>query len=317
MSKASLLTLRPWLLAAVLVTTGSGMGLSTRAEAQTLRPATPPPAQIATLGQPVPTQPSSRDLAPGSEFKDCMYCPNMMVVPAGEFLMGSPASEAGRDPDEGPQRLVRVGSFAVMTHEVTQREWSWCVRDGACQEATNLGAAFDEGWGMNRAVVNVSIKDTTAYRNWLRRISGEEYRLLEEAQWEYAARAGTTTPWPSGDSLRADDANFAATGLGRPGGIFPANAFGLHDMHGNVWEWVSECYEPQTTRPTCPDQRYVVRGGSFTDEATDLRSASRRAWHGNARLRNVGFRLARPHSSNPLDSRWLRRAPASTDPTRP
>ena len=330
MSKASLLTLRPWLLAAVLVTTGSGMGLSTRAEAQTLRPATPPTAGIATLGRPVPTQPSrrsSRDLAPGMLFEDdCLGCPEMVVMPAGEFLMGSPVTEVGRDPNEGPQRLVQVGSFTVMIHEVTRKQWDRCVQDGACRAGTSTGAGYDEGWDFREhqgidpgePVVNVSYLDATAYSNWLSRITGEDYRLLAEAEWEYAARAGTTTPWATGDALRADDANFAATGHGRPlGPHFPANAFGLYNMHGNVWEWVSDCNEPQGLRTLCPNWRYVVRGGSFTDEAKDLRSASRRAWDHSVRLRNVGFRLARSHSDYPLTPSRIRRGPAAADLARP
>lgn len=310
MSKASLLTLRPWLLAAVLVTTGSGMGLSTRAEAQTLRPATPPPAQIARLR---PISQSSADLPPGSRFRDCdrPVCPVMVVVPAREFLMGSPETEAGRDRDEGPQVLVQFGrrTFIIQEDEVSQADWNRCVEDGACRAVAfnGAGAGFEGDGSESLPVVNVSQSDAQVYINWMSRITGERYRLPNEAEWEYAARGGTTTPWATGDELRIDDANFAASGLGQPSSLrFPGNAFGLKNMHGNVWEWVSGCpfnrSPPYTS--SCPDPagRRIIRGGSFADDANALRSANRRAIYPEARLHNLGFRMARDDSGNLIDA---------------
>jgi formylglycine-generating enzyme required for sulfatase activity len=168
--------------------------------------------------------------------------------------MGSPASEAGRDAAEGPQRPVTIARpFAVGKYEVTFAEWDACVAAGGCSHRPG-----DNRWGRgSRPVINVSWDDITLeYLPWLSRKTGKTYRLLTEAEWEYAARGATSASAPSkaywwGDRASHEYANYGkdqcCDGLkqGRdqwvntaPVGQFPANPFGLHDMHGNVWEWV-------------------------------------------------------------------------------
>ena len=141
---------------------------------------------------------------PGRVFRDCDGCPEMVVVPAGEFMMGSPASEEGRNDDEGPQRRVTLRSFALGVTEVTFDEWDACVRDGGC----NGYRPDDQGWGRGaRPVINVNWEDAQAYVSWLSRVTGAAYRLPSESEWEYAARAGTTTPFHTGATISTDQAN--------------------------------------------------------------------------------------------------------------
>ena len=138
---------------------------------------------------------SPAQITPGSSFRDCPACPEMIVVPAGSFTMGSPDSEEGRSNDEGPQHKVSVRSFAFGKYEVTFEQWDACVAAGGCTHKPN-----DKGWGRSdRPVINVSWKDAQQYVRWLSRITGKPYRLPNEAEWEYAARAGTTTRYHWGD----------------------------------------------------------------------------------------------------------------------
>ena len=194
---------------------------------------------------------------PGRVFRDCAACPEMVVVPAGSFTMGSPASEKGRWDDEGPRHRVTIGySLAVGVYEVTFAEWDACVRAGACGRYR----PDDEGWGRGgRPVINVSWEDAREYVRWLSRETGAPYRLLSEAEWEYVARAGTETAryWgdsESGQCLNAngddDDVNctdgYANTA---PVGSFQPNTFGLYDVLGNVWEWTEDCWNRNYSGP--------------------------------------------------------------------
>ena len=150
-----------------------------------------------------------RCLKPGDSFKDCPDCPEMVVVPAGSFLMGSPPDEAGRNGNEGPQHRVVIGKpFAVGKFEVTFTEWDACVASGKCKRRPD-----DNGWGRGRLpVLNVSWDDITReYLPWLSGKTGKGYRLLTESEWEYAARAGTTTPFSTGPTITTDLANFDGT----------------------------------------------------------------------------------------------------------
>ena len=180
----------------------------------------------------------------GAVFRDCPECPEMVVVPAGSFMMGSPASEKDRDDDEGPvhrvNRVTIAAPFAVGVYEVTFDEWDACVRGGGCGGYRPV----DAGWGRGRRpVINVNWEDVRTYVDWLSRETGKDYRLLSEAEWEYAARAGTTTRYHWGDDIGRNRANcyYTYDGCGdswdhtAPVGSFGANGFGLHDMHGNVW----------------------------------------------------------------------------------
>ena len=181
----------------------------------------------------------------GSTFRDVPDAPEMVVIPAGRFVMGSPASEQGRSDDEGPQHEVHIARpFAVGRFQVTFDEWDACVAAGGCKHRPK-----DEGWGRGkRPVINVSWEEAQAYVAWLSKKTGQQYRLLSEAEWEYAARAGTTTRYPWGDDPGVNRANFDGSGSQwsskqtAPVGSFEPNAFGLHDMIGNVLEWVQDCW---------------------------------------------------------------------------
>jgi len=237
---------------------------------------------------------------PGTSFRDCdEVCPEMVVVPAGSFTMGSPPNEKNRGDDEGPQRRVTIAKpFAAGKYEVTFAEWDACVADGGCSHKPE-----DEGWGRGkRPVINVSWDDVTKqYLPWLSRKTGHTYRLLTEAEWEYVARAGTTTAFWWGNSFDRSRANKNVS-KSVPVGAYDANAFGLHDTQGNVWEWVQDCYDAKAyrTAPTngapVPDKSNcsrVVRGGSWINGSGKLRAASRN-WNGPVnRSILLGFRVAR------------------------
>jgi len=233
-------------------------------------------------------------------FRDCQDCPEMVEVAAGRFTMGS----VDGDPDEKPAHEVVIPEpFAVGKFEVTFAEWEACARDGGCLKNKTPG---DEGWGKGRRpVINVSWNDAGEYLLWLSRKTGKTYRLLTEAEWEYVARAGTATPYAFGETVDKQQAKFKdgppGTGQSVEVGSFAANAWGLHDMHGNVWEWVEDCYLPDyveapsdgsaRVNPGCPSR--VLRGGSWDYDARDLRSAVRYRLPPIYRIDEVGFRVAR------------------------
>jgi formylglycine-generating enzyme required for sulfatase activity len=235
----------------------------------------------------------------GKTFKECDACPEMVVIPEGEILMGSPASEVGRSDDEGPQHRVRVERLAVGKYEVTHGQWKACVRDGACRQEKGVG----ETWGGDdHPVVNVNWNDAQGYVAWLSRTTGATYRLLTEAEWEYAARAGTTGPrWWGGsvdeacryanvanpetkqkyahflmrDPFGCDDGWIETS----PAGRFLPNRWGLHDMLGNVWELVEDCWDAKAYQSAAKDARAqtvsgcdkrVARGG-FLDQQSEIR----------------------------------------------
>jgi formylglycine-generating enzyme required for sulfatase activity len=244
---------------------------------------------------------------PGSTFRDCPDCPEMVVVPAGSFMMGSPMGEEGRGKNEGPQRTVTIAKpFAVGKFEVTFAEWDVCVAAGGC-----LHKPSDSDWGRSRRpVINVSWDEiTNEFLPWLSRKSGKTYRLLTEAEWEYAARAGTTRPFSTGGAIATDQANFNGDFTSGSSvrqktvevGSFKPNGFGLHDMHGNVGEWVEDCYKDTYPAAStdgsavistgCTDR--VLRGGSWDNPPWLLRSAFRERNSPHFRRNSYGFRLAR------------------------
>ena len=268
-------------------------------------------------------------------FKECDYCPEMVAVPAGNFIMGSPGSEIGRDKDEGPQQLVTIErSFAVGKFEVTVAQYKVFVDEtgqpvDSCDmwvitDATPIAPGFPQG-GSHPAVC-ISWHDAKAYTAWLSKKVGKEYRLLTEAEWEYAARAGTTSRFYFGD----DDGqicNYANSadqphrkfvpGAAKcrdgyiytaPVGTFAPNAFGLYDMLGNAWEWVEDCAHdnykdmPAATKQTgaawtnenCTSR--IMRGGGWSNPPNLVRSAQRFRWSNikpNFRNNRIGFRVAR------------------------
>ena len=253
-----------------------------------------------------------KEIAGAKVFQDCDSCPEMVVIPAGRYEMGSPEWEVGRDESEDPVHWVTIAEpLAVGVYEVTFAEWDACVSEGGCYGSR----PDDRGWGRGRRpVVNVSWEDARAYVGWLSRKTRQGYRLLSESEWEYAARAGTTSPFHYGGTVSTEQANYAGDstyGSGRKGeyrkrtlpvGTFPPNEFGLHDVHGNVSEWVEDCWNGSyrgaprdggawTSRGSC-DAR-VLRGGSWFSRPRRLRSANRGGNATAVRFDFDGFRVAR------------------------
>ena len=251
---------------------------------------------------------------PGDVFRDTAEGPEMVVIPAGRFTMGSPSTETGRAGDEGPAHVVAIAkSFAAGKYEVTFAEWDACVVGGGC----NGYRPADQGWGRgSRPVINVSWEDAKAYVGWLSQRTGQQYRLLTESEWEYAARAGTSTRYWWGDLVGRGNANCDGCGTqwdGKqtaPAGSFKPNAFGLHDMLGNVLEWVEDCWHDRYTgAPTdgtawtvnCTDTSRGLRGGSWFYYSVNARSADRNCNYADVRdpgyadfrIGDYGFRVAR------------------------
>ena len=258
---------------------------------------------------------AERELQPTDAFKECTWCPEMLVIPAGRFLMGSREGE-GKD-TERPQHEVHIAQpFAVSKFEVTFDQWDACVAQRACKELS------DPGWErQNRPVINVSWRDTKDYLVWLSDVTGRRYRLLSEAEWEYAARAGSATEYHWGDGVGDGNANCDGCGSAwdraspAPVGSFKPNSFGLFDMHGNVAEWVEDTvsgtargYKGAPTDGSAwidaesPGRSEVgnelvamrvIRGGSFMGPAEWMRSASRSAYTSLNAFPGTGFRVAR------------------------
>ena len=238
---------------------------------------------------------------PGDTFRDCPGCPEMVVVPAGRFMMGS-TSGAGNERPVHPVTIARP--FAVGVYEVMFGEWDACVSGGGCGGYR----PGDEGWGRGRRpVINVSWKGAQAYVRWLSGKTGAEYRLLSESEWEYVARAGTRTRYWWGDGIGRNRANCDGCGSRwddertSPVGTFSPNAFGLYDVHGNVREWVEDCWNDSyhgapsdgSARTLGNCSRRVLRGGSWFDIPGNLRSANRNLNPSGIWNFFAGFRVAR------------------------
>ena len=293
--------------------------------------------RLASLGGTADAPRPGGGVRDGETFRDCPTCPELVVIPAGEFRMGSPGSEEGRRDTEGPQRRVRVERFALGRYEVTRGEYAAFVaatgRDGdRCRALNGTSLEWSDGasWrspGFPQTdedpAVCVSWDDARAYVRWLSGETGRRYRLPSESEWEYAARAGTTTSryWGAGPSGQCGNANGAdAAGKQRfrgwtwavscndgrvftaPVGTFAANPFGLFDMLGNVWEWVEDCWHDSyqgapsdarawTSSGDCG--RRVVRGGSWFNAAELLRPGARYRTATALRVSNQGFRVSR------------------------
>lgn len=271
----------------------------------------------------------SRD--PGTSFQECRNCPEMVVVPPGSFLMGSPEDEADRRENELQHWVTIERAFAMGRTEVTWDQWEACVRDTWCdgiaveRALTTLPGGEPNpdfvDWGRGtRPAVGMSWYDAQNFVGWLNWKTGEDdaYRLPSEAEWEYAARGGTTTPYPWGPQLDHNYGNFGIEGPGlggraegadvwvdepAPVASFPANAYGLHDMHGNLFEWVEDCYEPDyanapidgTANRSGDCAHRVFRDGTFLSNPYMQRSARRGApYWATERGRNyLGFRVAK------------------------
>jgi formylglycine-generating enzyme required for sulfatase activity len=286
-------------------------------EKQRVALATPPKAS-----QPVPTikpcgsdgikitvgQNEWRCFKPGAgkteTFKDCPTCPEMVVVPAGTFTMGSPPNEPQRDKDEVQVQVTIAAPFAVGRFAVTFDEWDACVAGGGC----NGFKPGDEGWGRGRRpAINVNWDDAKAYAAWLSRKTGKTYRLLSDAEREYVTRAATTTPYWWGSSITRKQANYgigsAPRFSGRAGPVdsFDPNPWGLYNVHGNVWEWTEDCWNDSNTdnpgdgsaRTFGDCSHRVIRGGSWASNPQGLRSAYRAMDGIDVRDNEEGFRVAR------------------------
>ncbi|MCP4384841.1 MAG: SUMF1/EgtB/PvdO family nonheme iron enzyme, partial [Hyphomicrobiales bacterium] len=244
----------------------------------------------------------------GDTFRDCPSCPEMTVVAGGSFAMGAGPDDPAAQTSEQPQRAVQIDRpFAVSRFEITFDDWETCALEGGC----NGHKPEDAGWSRGtRPVIYVSWDDAKVYVDWLRRKTGKAYRLLTEAEWEYAARAGTTTPFSTGASITTAQAVFDNSGvagdrddyLGKTVevGSYPPNPYGLHDMHGNVWEWVEDCWNDSHDGAPVDGSarggdctRRVVKGGAWYFEAEYLRAAARQSYPATSRLNVVGFRVAR------------------------
>lgn len=267
----------------------------------TARPAAPekPPREPARAAPAAPAAPPPVRTAGLNEIKDCPACPVLVAVPPGTFTMGSNSA----DPSERPAHKVSIGQpFAIGKYEVTAEQWRACVDAGGCPPvAANADApgnlpARDLGW-----------QDAQQYVKWLSKVSGKSYRLPTEAEWEYAARGGTATPYWWGEQMRTGTANCKE--CGEPwrqegpadAGSFAPNPFGLHDMNGSVWEWVSDCWHNSFKGAPADGRSWdeancrarVIRGGSWREGASYMLSSTRFRYDASVRHSQNGFRVVR------------------------
>ena len=290
--------------------------------------------------------PDAPPTSPGQVFRDCEdmiagkhVCPEMVVIAPGTFTMGAQEDEItsherdaarfmGRRFEDGPPHVVTISQpFAAGRFEVTFDEWDACEADGGCRQKL-----FYNFWARGRQpVIMVSWDDTQRYVTWLSHKTGENYRLLSEAEWEYAARAGTTTPYYTGNFITDKQANIDGyckyfcnadvvmhTGRvtaddrerGLPSdqwrggpiavGSFAPNEFGLYDMAGNVAEWVQDCWQRYDNGKRLPVEEFrenceyrVTRGGDFYSVESEVRSSARLALFHDSRWVSLGFRIGR------------------------
>ena len=260
-----------------------------------------------TLDEPEPVAVVEPPAAAQGAFKDCEACPSMASIAPGRFWMGTPASEAARAPAEGPLTEVNFSAgYAIAATEVTFAQWEACLTEGGCRGYR----PWDHGWGReDRPVIGVSYEDAKAYVAWLSQKTGHAYRLPSEAEWEYAARAGT--PGAFAFAVSAETANFDAGHPYRgepqearnqttPAGSFAPNTFGLFDMHGNVWEWTEDCWAEghdgasangAARGGACAAR--VLKGGAWNTGGWRLRSGHRIGKGQTAREFDNGFRVVR------------------------
>jgi formylglycine-generating enzyme required for sulfatase activity len=245
-------------------------------------------------------------VAPGTIIKDCPECPEMVVLPSGSFLMGSPP-DPGPDPfsneqpktigetNEKPQHRVQIQSFAIGRYEVTQEQWY-----------TVMGSNPSKNKGRSLPVDTVSWDDIQHFIGKLNQKTGQKYRLPSESEWEYAVRAGTATEWSFGnDESKLGNYAWYSYNSGNKTQIVGQklpNAFGLYDMQGNVWEWTQDCWhENYLGAPTdgsawtapCIANRHVLRGGGWSTNPSFSRAAKRIKGDADGRSNDDGFRLAR------------------------
>lgn len=266
---------------------------------------------------------ASKDQRPGTAFKDCQRCPELVALPAGSFMMGSPDNEAGRQPDEGPAHKVTFARpFAVSRFHVTVEEWAafaketgFILKDGDTRPGRECKAGKPRYPQTARhPAVCLDFYDAQAYIEWLSKKTGKLYRIISEAEWEYAARAGSTGPFPFPfDDERYYAIHSHANTYGEqdgysyvaPVGSFPANAFSMHDMHGNVHEWVADCYHKNYVSAPQDGSAWMqenngdckwrhIRSNDWIEPSVFSRSANRNDRAPSTRGDWIGFRVARP-----------------------
>jgi formylglycine-generating enzyme required for sulfatase activity len=320
-----------------------------------IAPAKAPAAQgeAAEVAIRVGAQNETRMVVPGKgadpqqAFRDCSDCPDMVVVPAGEFMMGSPPAEQGHGKDEAPQHRVTIAyPFAIGKFEISRKEFEACLSKGRCSAPPSLehmaakqaSRRLLDALGVDRQAADaveqgaqsearrdlanipedhpasgITWSQAQDYVHWLTEKTGKPYRLPTEAEWEYAARAGTVTPFWWGTAVSRDEAQYDASrpyGGGRAGdastGVvavdhFAPNPWGLHNVHGNVEEWVEDCFVPTydgapsdgsaRTLENCENR--VLRGGKWTSAPDYIRSAHRSFFAPNGSYAGTGFRVVR------------------------
>ncbi len=263
---------------------------------------------ICNLPLPASTQKPERVLKPGAVFKDCETCPEMISVPKGFYVMGL----GGKNRHGPPSRIIINKSFAVGRYEVKFSEWLQCVKEKGCHHQPD-----DHNWGAHeRPVININLTQTKNFTRWLSSKTGYKYRLPSEAEWEYVARAGTTTKFWWGDNPGYGMANCrdcksrvccspknhsCCSKSTKPVGSFPPNQFGLYDTAGNVFEWTEDCWNANhKKRPTDSRARKngdcmnrVIRGGSFYYFSRVARSYYRAKNPPGVKSYWLGFRVVR------------------------
>ncbi len=266
-------------------------------------PAVGKPAPGDLRAQAVPTEPApqasqeaSAKSPAGFQFRDCAGCPELVVAPQGEFVMGS-----NEQPDEKPAHRVRIPRpFAIGQYEITYAEWNNCVEAGGCSYRP------DHPGSPNDAIGNLSWDDANAYLKWLSEKTGQVYRLPSEAEWEYVARAGSTKRFWWGNEVGSGEANCADCGSGTNGkhaaiGLYKPNAFGLYDTAGNVAEWVQDCWNENYKGAPADGSAWlsgncrlrVLRGGYFGSKSQSIRPAARFRYQSDVRYLGDGFRVLR------------------------
>lgn len=245
-------------------------------------------------------QGSAQQHKPGVAFKDCKECPELMTVPAGSFIMGSNTRHKYEKP---PHKVTISKAFAIGKYETTFDEWGACLKDGGCAHNPD-----DHKWGRGkRPVINITVTHVKGYLNWISKKTGHTYRLPSEAEWEYAAHAGTTTEYWWGNEMGKDNANCRhclTAGIPHetfPTGTYKANPFGLFDTSGNVWEWTLDCWNKShvsaptdgSPRLTGNCQKPVIKGGSWYYIPKNQRPAWRAKNDHRAKSYGIGFRVVR------------------------
>ena len=269
----------------------------------------PEPAQKAQPPKPAPAPPQPEQraqerpaekpaAASTGEVKDCAACPVLVSLPRGSFTMGSNSG----DPSEKPAHQVSIAKpFAIGKYEVTVEQWDACVDAGGCQKTG------DNGRARNSPARDVSWDDAQQYVKWLGKTTGKAYRLPTEAEWEYAARGGTSTRYWWGEQMRAGMANCKECGdpwqkdAPASAGSFAANPYGLHDVNGSVWEWVADCWHNSYKGAPADGHAWeetncrtrVIRGGSWREGASYMPSSTRFKYDASVRHSQNGFRVAR------------------------